>query len=237
MVVVTGAAQGIGRDIAAAFSANGDNVVLLDHSGDAVEAAAAQMGARAYEVDVRDYDAVARCAGEVSAAVGNADVLVNNAGIMSRTSVLTTAPEEWRAVLETNVSGVFNCVSAFVPSMVERGQGWVVNIGSIWAGHVWPDRAAYSASKAAVEQFTRCFAVEVAPHGVRVNAISPGLMQTEMTAAVVQDAAFQATFMPRLGLRAAGIPSEHLAEVAVFLTTQAAGYMAGEIVEVHGGYY
>ncbi len=237
VVFVTGAARGIGRAIAAAFAEAGDLVVISDMLTDEVVATGRELSCPAYQLDVRDAASVARCAGDVDSTHGPIDVLVNNAGVMSRLSVEETGREEWDRVVDTNLGGVFNCSHAVVGGMRQRRRGWIINVGSIWAGHAWPNRAAYSASKAAVEQFTRCFALEVAPDGVLVNAISPGIMASDMTRRVVDDPAFRAAFMTKVALGTVGDPVAHLAGLAVFLTSAAAGYMSGEVVEVHGGYY
>lgn len=237
VVVVTGGARGIGRAIAEAFCREGNTVVVTDVLRSEAEKTAAEIGAVSYAMDVRQSREVQMQLRLIAEQCGPIDVLVNNAGVMSRTSVADTDEPEWERVIATNLSGVFNCSHAVIAAMCERRRGWIVNVGSIWAGHVWPNRAAYSASKAGVEQFTRVLAAEVADQGVRVNAVSPGIMASEMTAGVVEDGAFQATFMPRVATGRVGDPRKHLASLVMFLTTPAADYMSGEIVEVHGGYF
>lgn len=232
VVLVTGAARGIGLSIARAFRDNGDAVVATD-----VAALPADEGFHACRLDVTSEAEVEATFAKVEAELGPVEVLVNNAGVMSRTAVSDTPVDEWDRVISTNLKSVFLCSRRALPAMAQAGAGVIINIGSIWATHAWPERAAYAASKAAVEQFTRCLALEVAPLGIRVNAISPGIMATSMTERVVDDPLFKASFMPRVALGTVGVPAEHLAGIAVFLASPAAGYMAGEVVEAHGGYY
>ena len=235
--MITGAARGIGRAIAGAFRRSGDAVCVTDVDAGALGETAAALGAAAYPLDVADFASVHRCVAQIERDAGPIDVLINNAGVMSRFPIEDMPESEWDRVMAVNLKGVFNCCHAVVGSMRKRRRGHIINIGSIWAGHAWPNRAAYAASKAAVEQFTRCFALEVAPDGVLVNAISPGIMATDMTKSVVGDQKFRDTFMSRVSLGVVGDPADHLAGVALFLASPAAGYMSGEVVTVHGGYY
>ncbi|MHB8587952.1 MAG: SDR family NAD(P)-dependent oxidoreductase [Candidatus Dormibacteraceae bacterium] len=237
VVMVTGAARGIGRAIASRFVNNGDKVCATDILEDTLRETAAVIGAQSYPLDVTDGSAVKRCVRQIEADCGDIDVLVNNAGVMSRYSVEEMSEAEWDRVMDINAKGVFNCCHEVIPGMRLRGRGWIINIGSIWAAHAWPSRSVYAASKAAVEQFTRCFALEVAPDGILVNGISPGIMATEMTRRIVEDDVFRAAFMTKVALGSVGQPEEHIAGVALFLTSPAAGYMSGEVLEVHGGYY
>lgn len=237
LVVVTGGARGIGRAIASAFLEHGDRVCLTDILSDQLAATASELGCVESPMDVADPNSVQENMVAIERNHGSIEVLVNNAGVMSRDSVEETSFAEWSRVVGVNLNGVFNCCHAVIPFMRSRGSGRIINLGSIWAGHAWPNRAAYSASKAAVEQFTRCFALEVAPYGVLVNAISPGIMATEMTRRVVDDQEFRAAFMTKVATGIVGDPKRHLAGLAVFLASDDAGYMSGEVVEVHGGYY
>ena len=237
VVLVTGAARGIGAAIASAFARHGDTVCLADVLANEVTETAASLGGNGYELDVADADAFGDCVRRVEKEIGPIDVLINNAGVMSRSSVEETTEAEWDRVMGINAKGVFNGCHAVIPHMSRRRRGWIINIGSIWASHAWPNRSVYAASKAAVEQFTRCFALEAASHGVLVNAISPGIMASEMTKRIVEDEAFRKAFMTRVALGTIGQPIAHVSGLALYLTSPDAGYMSGEVVEVHGGYY
>jgi 3-oxoacyl-[acyl-carrier protein] reductase len=236
-VLVTGGARGIGRAIAAAFVRAGELVIIGDILEDEARTTGSALGCLAYVLDVRSSTMVEQQITAIESEHGGIDVLVNNAGVMSRLSVAETPREEWDRIIDTNLDGVFTCCHAVIAGMLKRRRGWIINIGSIWSTHAWPNRAAYAASKAAIEQFTRCFALEVAPSGVLVNSISPGIMLSDMTKHVVDDEKFRASFMPRVSTGRVGDPDAHLADLAVFLASPAAGYMSGEVVEVHGGYY
>jgi len=210
VVMVTGAARGIGRAIASAFARNGDTVCVTDILTDDLHRTAAELSARSYLLDVADGLAVHDQVRQIEQDRGTIDVLINNAGVMSRYSVADMSEAEWERVMDINAKGVFNCSHAVILGMRRRGRGWIVNIGSIWASHAWPNRSAYAASKAAVERFTRCLALEVAADGILVNAISPGIMASEMTRRIVEDEAFRAAFMPKVALRV-GDPEQHIA--------------------------
>lgn len=237
VVLVTGSGRGIGRATAEAFLAQGDAVVLTELDGELLAATAAELGCEGHRLDVRDWDAVHRVVDDVARRTGRIDVLVNNAGIMSRHAVVETDRSEWEAVLGTNLGGTFACCHAVLPHQRRHGAGCIVNVGSIWASHAWPNRAAYSASKAGVEQFTRALATEVGPEGIRVNAISPGLVATDMTAGVRTSQAFLDGFMTRTTTRTFADPREDVAALVVFLASDHARYMHGEVVELHGGYH
>jgi NAD(P)-dependent dehydrogenase (short-subunit alcohol dehydrogenase family) len=237
VVVVTGAANGIGREVALGFHRDGDAVVAVDIDAAGLDILAAETSMQTRVLDVVDHTAVHRVFDAIGADHGPVNVLVNNAGVMARSSVVDTTEEEWDRVMAINVKGVFNCCHAAAPAMVKEERGWMINVGSIWAKHAWPERVVYSASKAAVEQFTRAFALEMAPHNVHVNAVSPGIMASAMTAGVVDDPDFRSRFMPRVALGEVGRPAEHLVDVIRFLASPGAAYMAGEVVGVLGGYH
>jgi NAD(P)-dependent dehydrogenase (short-subunit alcohol dehydrogenase family) len=228
--VITGGAGGIGAAIADGLAGRGDDVVVIDVSRQ-------RSAYPAMSADVRDPAAIAAAFDDIERQYGPIGALVNCAGVMSRQAALATSEAEWAQVIGINLTGTYVCCVEAARRMVPRGRGWVVNIGSIWAKHVWPMRAAYSASKAGVEQFTRCLAIELASHGVRVNCISPGIMDTPFTAAVMHDQAFQQSFMSRVALHEAGDPCRDLVELTTLLTSEASHYMVGEVITSYGGYY
>jgi NAD(P)-dependent dehydrogenase (short-subunit alcohol dehydrogenase family) len=188
-------------------------------------------------IDVRDRASVPRAFAEANALLGAIGVVVNSAGVFPRRSLADLDDDTWEDTISTNLSGVFRSCKAAAPLLQAAGGGSIVNVGSIWAKYTWPNRSAYAASKAAVEQFTRCVALELAPLGVRVNAVSPGIMRTAMTEDVLQTPAFVTTFMPRVTSGRVGDPERELAGVIRFLTLDEASYMFGEVVTVYGGYF
>jgi len=185
VVVVTGASQGIGRQIASECAAEGANVVLAARSlanlADTAELLRGH-GQRylIHQTDVTDASSVAALADAVTTEFGHVDVLVNNSGITGPSAPLWELPfDEWQQTLAVNVNGVFLCCRALMPAMIERGRGVVINIGSITGKRPMLSRSAYATSKSALIGLTRTLAEEAGPHGVRVNLISPGIVEGE----------------------------------------------------------
>lgn len=243
-VLISGGTSGIGFSAAEEFLTHGERVVIGGRDKQRVTAAVADLARKHAGADVAGVQLDVRVAASVAAAVreakqrlGAIQVLVNSAGIFPRMALLDLDDETWEDTFATNVTGAFRCTKAVVPQMADAGGGSIVNVGSIWAKHVWPNRSAYAASKAALEQFTRCAALELAPLRIRLNAVSPGIMRTNMTAGVLNSDAFVAGFMPRVTAGRVGEPDTDLAGVIRFLTLDQAAYMYGEIVGVMGGYY
>ena len=180
-VLVTGGAGGIGRGIGRAFLEAGDRVILADRDAESVQAAAAELGATPLTLDITDPVAVAD-AFQTLSANGGIDVLVNNAGILSvHGSVTDLSPEAYRSILEVNVVGTFAVTQAFARHRIAAGGGGaIVNISSIGGRQPTPGMGAYESSKAAVDSVTRWSAIELAAHGIRVNAVAPGPVLTPM---------------------------------------------------------
>jgi len=241
---VTGATSGIGRAAASEFLAHGERVVIGGRTRDRVDAAVASLRAKhpggnisGVTIDVRDRASVPTAFAAAKAILGQVSVVVNSAGIFPRLPLHELDDDTWENTISTNLTGVYRCCRAAVPLLREAGGGSIVNVGSIWAKHVWPNRSAYAASKAGVEQFTRAIALELAPIGIRVNAVSPGIMRTAMTEGVLLTPAFVNTYMPRVTSSRVGDPEAELAGIIRFLTLEDAAYMYGEVVTVYGGYY
>jgi len=238
IVVVTGAARGIGAAIAAAFAAAGDRVHLLDRDAQAVHECAQRIGTAcsAHVADVGIEHEVRAAIGTVLGAHGRIDVLVNNAGEIASGPFEGTDAARWESMLRTNLSGLFHCVQAVAPAMRTRRAGAIVNIASVSAergggavGNVW-----YGATKAAVVAATKGLARELGPHAVRVNAISPGLARTALTEPYL-DEATQSRLLGRFPLGRFARPEE-IARLAFFLASDEAGYLTGQTVALDGGF-
>jgi NAD(P)-dependent dehydrogenase (short-subunit alcohol dehydrogenase family) len=238
--LVTGAGGGIGREIARRLVRDGMAVAILDHDGAAAERVAAELGGLALVADVTSEDEVARAVDEAIARFGKIDVLVNNAGICWTGPALDMPLDTLRAMLRVNVEGVFIVSRAVLPHMVARRSGSVVNLAS-WAGKTGNAYfAGYSASKFAVIGLTQSLAREMAPHGIRVNAVCPGIVvDTAMRAEL--EAQQRRHGLPQTAEREKLIPlgrvsvPDDVARVVVFLASDDAAYITGEAVNLSGG--
>jgi len=238
--VVTGANRGIGRALAIALAEAGSDLALLVRRPDAAEPLLKELrglGVRAevFEADVTDRTAVGRAADRVVDTFGAVDVLVNNAGTCVHRPALEVTEQEWREVMDVNVTGVWNCCQAFGRSMVEAGRGSIINIGSISALIVnrpqW--QPAYNASKAAVHQLTKSLAAEWGPTGVRVNALAPGYVKTEM--APVDEPQFRRHWIEDAPMQRYATPAE-LGPSLIYLASDASSFTTGSILVTDGGY-
>ena len=238
--VVTGASRGIGRALAQALAEAGSDVVLLVRDRKGASAAVAELeslgvAALAVTADVTDSGQVEQAVTEIMAQMGQVDILVNNAGTCIHRPALEVTPEEWRSVMDVNVDGVWHCAQAFGRQMVAQRSGVIVNIGSISAQIVnrpqW--QPGYNASKAAVHQLTKSLAAEWAPYGVRVNALAPGYIKTEM--APVDAPQFRRHWIEDAPMRRYATPDE-LGPSVVFLASDASSFMTGSVLVVDGGY-
>jgi NAD(P)-dependent dehydrogenase (short-subunit alcohol dehydrogenase family) len=242
--LVTGGAAGIGRAIALKLAREGCDIALLDIDGAAAQATAAEIRALGREAaaaagDVTDRDEITAAVGDLTAKGAPIDILVNNAGIARLGSLLTMPEKDWRDTFAVNVDGVFHVTRAVVPGMVARRRGAVVNLASWLGRRGHPAFGAYAATKFAVIAMTQALAVEVAPAGVRVNAVCPGLIVgTPMREAL--DAASEGAGLPRAAERAKSIPigragtPEDVAKVVAFLASDEAAYVTGAAYDVTG---
>ncbi len=239
--VVTGANRGIGRALATSLAEAGSDVVLLVRGERELSAPVVAdieaRGVRAGVVlaDVTHPEEVEQAVQEVVNDFGRVDVLVNNAGYCIHRPALEVTAEEWRVVMDVNVDGVWNCAQAFGRQMVHQGRGSIVNIGSISAQIVnrpqW--QAGYNASKAAVHQLTKSLAAEWAPYGVRVNALAPGYVKTEM--APVDEPQFRRYWIEDSPQQRYAMPEE-LGPSVVYLASAASGFVTGSVLVIDGGY-
>lgn len=239
IVLVTGAARGIGRGIAAAFVANGDTVVLADCDGAVVQAAHA-MHADARIADIADEAQVAALIAGIVADYGGVDVLISNAGLSIKHDgasprILATSLPEWNAMMAVNVTAAFLLAKACIPVMAACGGGRIIAIGS-QGGRAKPEAtsAAYAASKAGLIGLMRALANETAAAGITANYIAPGVIETPMMGAF--SAETQARVLARIPVGRSGRPAD-IASAAVFLASLEASFITGAILDVNGGMF
>ena len=238
--LVTGGSRGIGRAIALKLASMGANVAILyAGNAEAAEKTAADIAAQgvrslAVQCDVSDFEQVTAAVARVKEALGPVDILVNNAGITRDKLALRMSPEDFDRVLAVNLNGAFHTIRALYADFMRRRSGRIINIASIAGVMGNAGQANYAASKAGVIGLTKSIARELAPRGITCNAIAPGFIETDMTAAMNQDA-FEA-MRKTIPLGRVGQPKD-VAELAAFLAGDAAGYITGAVIHVDGGLY
>jgi 3-oxoacyl-[acyl-carrier protein] reductase len=237
VAVITGAARGIGREIAQRLASAGASLALFDVAEDAVAQAADELArggvaARGYRCDVSSLEDVEAAGARVLADFGRVDILVNNAGITRDRLFVRMTGDDWGQVIAVNLTGAFNFSKVFAPSMLKQRSGSIVNIASVVGQVGNAGQANYAASKAGVIGLTKSLAREFAPRGVRVNAVAPGFIRTSMTEALpadVQEQMRQAIPLGRFG------DTKDVADVVMFLVSELAGYVTGQVINCDGG--
>ena len=238
VALISGAARGQGAADARAFVREGWQVVLGDVLDERGEAVAAELGdtARYVHLDVTDEGDWTRAVALAEDAFGPLSALVNNAGVIHSASVLDETEEAFRRLLDVNLCGTFLGMRAAIPSLVRAGGGAIVNISSIAGVSGGRGTAAYTASKWGIRGLTKTAAIELGPHGIRVNSVHPGVIETEMLAAKRdrKPGEVLAEWDQRLLIKRLGTP-EDVAELVVFLASDEAGYMTGSELVIDGG--
>ncbi|OZD13063.1 SDR family oxidoreductase [Rhodococcus sp. 06-156-3C] len=238
--VVTGAGGGIGHGAALELARAGVRTFVIDLDADsAASSAAAIQDATGVEsvsfaCDTRDETKLAEAGRALTEQFGDADILVNNAGVVGRGSLLDVDMNDWQRVLDVNLSGYLLCVREFGRSMVRRGSGSIVHVSSICGINPAKGMGAYSASKAAVAMLNRQLALELAPSGVRSNAVAPGLIRTPLSEATYRDDAARSARERSVPLARIGTPQD-IANTVVWLSSPRSSYVTGQEILVDGG--
>jgi len=230
VAVVTGAARGIGHATAKSLADAGAKVVICDLREE--DLAGVQLDALKIAADVTDSEAADGLIAATLEKWGRLDIVVNNAGITRDNLLLRMKDPEWEAVLEVNLSGVFKVTRAAVRPMLKQRSGSIINISSVVGIMGNPGQANYAASKAGVIGFTKAVAREVAPRGIRVNAIAPGFIQTQMTDVLSDEA--KAKLASQIPMGSLGSP-EDVAQAVLFLASDQSRYITGQVLAVDGG--
>ena len=238
-VLITGASKGIGRATAIAFAKKGYsvginfNTSLLDAENLKIKLIDLGADAEIFRADVSKPESVKVLADSFIKRFGHIDVLVNNAGISNIKPINEIEFEDWDSIISTNLSSAFYLTKALLPYFINAKSGCIINIASIWGEVGASCEVAYSASKAGLIGFTKALSKELGPSGIRVNSISPGFIDTDMTANISEEE--KNSFIQNLSIERIGTP-EDIADVAVFLSSDKSKYITGQNISVNGGY-
>ncbi len=238
--VVTGASRGIGKAIAKGLANAGAGVMVsdvLDTSGavEEINASSAEGKAVGRETDVTDREAVRELMEETRAGFGTVDILVNNAGIYDPSPFEDLEDADWDRTLDVNLNGAYSCSKEAGKHMIDQGGGSIINVASVAGLFAFQDSGAYNVSKGGLLQLTRTIATEWGEHGIRANAICPGVIETDMTEDLLEDESFQEMINRRVSLERTGQPEE-IAPTAVYLASDASSYMTGHAMVLDGGW-
>lgn len=230
--IVTGGAQGIGRSIAASLHRGGSKVIIWDVSEEKGQRTSEEIGCKFMRVDVSDYTDVEEGVKIVLQEFSKVDILVNNAGITRDNLLLRMSEKDFDDVVRVNLKSVFNTTRAILPSMIKNRWGRIVNVSSVIGIIGNKGQANYAASKAGIIGFTKSIAREIATRGITVNAIAPGFIDTEMTRTLsesVKEAYLKAIPIAKFG------SIEDIASLVLFLVSESASYITGQVININGG--
>jgi NAD(P)-dependent dehydrogenase (short-subunit alcohol dehydrogenase family) len=237
VAIVTGGGSGIGLAIAEKFTCSGIETVIVGRDEQKLSKAKAQLGEHCHPMtcDVSNLASVPALVEKVIAKFGQIDILVNNAGINMKKDFTEVTDEDFQQIITTNLCSVFTLSREVVKEMLKKGSGTIINISSMAAQYGLPRVIAYSASKTAIDGMTRAMAVELSPKGIRINAIAPGFIETDMTAkALNSDPERKQKVFARTPMGYMGKPGD-IGEAALFLASDAAKYITGVVLPVDGG--
>jgi 3-oxoacyl-[acyl-carrier protein] reductase len=238
VAIISGATRGIGRAIALELAREGANISFnfLKSAQEALvlekEIAALKVKVKSFQVDIKDFSAVTEWVNKTKEIFGGLDIVVNNAGIIRDKALAMMVPEDWLEVINTNLIGTINLSRAAIITLVKQKEGNIVNITSVSGITGLPRQTNYSASKAGIIGFTKALAKEVAPYNIRVNAVAPGFIETDMLADLKDELKNKA--IGKIPLARFG-KSEEVAKAVKFLVSDMAGYITGQTIVLDGG--
>lgn len=238
-ILITGASRGIGRALALSFDDKNLNIVINykkeeQKAHEVVETLRKKgLNAISVQADISNYAQVEYMFDVINDTFGSVDILINNAGIASMSQCQDVSIDDWKNIFQTNVDGMFYCVKLAIPKMISNKYGIIVNLASIWGQTGAPMESHYGASKGAIIAYTKSLARELGPSNIRVNAVSPGCIKTDMLEGVSKRAL--EAFAQEIPLGRLGKPEE-VADVIQFLISDRASYITGQVINVNGGY-
>ncbi len=238
VVIVTGGSRGIGRAVVESFAAAGADVCFSyanseESANHVCEGIRSKGGmAQGFRVDVRDTESCKQFVDTIEKERGKIDVLVNNAGMIRDKLIIAMSEDDWSDVIQTNLTGCYNMIRPCSRAMLKKRKGAIVNLSSIVASNPGKGHSNYAATKGGVESLTRALAMELGQKSIRVNAVAPGMIETDMTQAVRDAASDQ--IIGRITLKRYGTPTD-IANAILFLSSDYASYITGEVLHVDGG--